>query len=219
MNSPETTPSPPSTALSAIVVQLDYANATSLLVLGIGGLCLMATVQQQFHLALIALMAAGLVDLIDGPIARRITRIPLQAAVGQQLDGLVDLSAFGVVPVVFAFCFGLQTPLQALILLLFLGAAGLRTAYSSCVGLLNGTAYVGVPLAYSAVLLPLVCLTQFVLPSTALASLLSAVFLAHTIAMLCPIPIPKLRGIGLVPFFLGMVCLSSCYGWAIATGQ
>jgi CDP-diacylglycerol---serine O-phosphatidyltransferase len=205
-----------------ILRQLDYANALTLLGLLLGFLSAIAAIQSHFYLALISFMFAGVVDLIDGSVARRISRTPLQSAVGEQLDGLADLCSFGFSPTIFAYCFGLQTPVNCLILMLYLGAAGLRTAYFSCTGLTGTDAkqsYIGLPTAYSAVFLPLTCLTQFVLPLGSVLTLLAIIFLLHTIAMVTPFRVPKPQGIWQIPFFLGTIVLSGFYGWAIVSSQ
>lgn len=204
-----------------ILLQLDYANTLTLLGLLFGFLSAIAAIQAHFYVALICLMLAGTVDLVDGSVARRISRTTLQSAVGEQLDGLADLCSFGFSPVIFAYCFGLQTPISYLILILYLGAAGLRTAYFNCVGLASTGStqfYIGLPTAYSAVFLPLICLTQFVLPSGSVVTLLTTIFLFHTIAMVTPFRVPKPQGIWQIPFFLGTVALSAFYGWASING-
>ncbi len=205
-----------------ILLQLDYANILTLLGLLLGFLSVIAAIQSQFYLALISLMFAGVVDLIDGGVARRISRTSLQSAVGEQLDGLVDLCSFGFCPTIFAYCFGLQAPVTCLILMLYLVAAGLRTAYFSCTGLTNTGSkqfYIGLPTAYSAVFLPLICLTQFFLPANSVLTLLAIVFLLHTIAMVSSFQVPKPQGIWQIPFFLGTIVLSSFYSWAIVSSQ
>lgn len=205
-----------------ILLQLDYANTLTLLGLLLGFLSAIAAIQSHFYLSLISLMFAGVVDLVDGSVARRISRTSLQSAVGEQLDGLVDLCSFGFSPTIFAYCFGLQNPVNCLILMLYLGAAGLRTAYFSCTGLTGTDSkqfYIGLPTAYSAVFLPLTCLTQFVLPFGSVLTLLAVIFLLHMIAMVSPFRVPKPQGIWQIPFFLGTIVLSGFYGWAIARGQ
>jgi CDP-diacylglycerol---serine O-phosphatidyltransferase len=117
--------------------------------------------------------------------------------VGEQIDGLVDLCAFGFNPTIFAYCFGLQTPIGCVILMLYLSAAGLRTAYFGCVGLVSGpdsdnnssATYIGLPVAYSAVLLPLAYLSTVVLPLSSVQTLLAIIFLLHTIATAIQKPI------------------------------
>jgi len=61
-----------------------------------------------------ALPLAGLMfDFLDGKVARWRNS---SSMLGQELDSLADLISFGVAPAVLAFCIGLRTPLDTLIL-------------------------------------------------------------------------------------------------------
>lgn len=205
-----------------ILRQVDLANSLTIFGLLLSFAAILAAIKAHFHVALIGLIAAGIIDLIDGSVARRsLERTDLQAAVGEQLDGLVDLCAFGLTPSVFAYCFGLQTLFGCLILMFYLSMAVLRTAYFGIVGLTterNQQTYLGLPTAYMAVFLPLLCLGQFLLSSAVMQGLLGGLFIGHAVLMVSPLQIFKLQGVLWAAFILGGVLLIGFYSWAIVAG-
>jgi CDP-diacylglycerol---serine O-phosphatidyltransferase len=60
--------------ISPILRQLDLANSLTILGLILSTFSAMFSVQQQFYTALICMMFAGVADLFDGFVARRIQR-------------------------------------------------------------------------------------------------------------------------------------------------
>ena len=79
-----------------------------------------------------ALIAAALFDMIDGRVARL---LDAQSEIGQQLDSLVDVIAFGVAPAYLAYAFRLyrldsiaNVPLGVIPLFAFIACSALRLA-------------------------------------------------------------------------------------------
>jgi CDP-diacylglycerol--serine O-phosphatidyltransferase len=79
-----------------------------------------------------ALIAASLFDMVDGRIARM---LGAQSAIGQQLDSLVDVIAFGVAPAYLAYASSLHTiqsvssvPLGIIPMFIFVACSAVRLA-------------------------------------------------------------------------------------------
>jgi CDP-diacylglycerol--serine O-phosphatidyltransferase len=82
--------------------------------------------------ACLALIAASLLDMIDGRVARM---LDAQSEIGRQLDSLVDVIAFGVAPAYLAYAWRLHTldkvahiPLGVLPMFLYVACSALRLA-------------------------------------------------------------------------------------------
>lgn len=87
---------------------------------------------QHTYWACNALIAASLFDMIDGRVARM---LDAQSAIGQQLDSLVDIVAFGVAPAYLAYAFRLHAlgdiwsvPLGLVPMFFFVACSALRLA-------------------------------------------------------------------------------------------
>lgn len=198
--------------------QLDPANCLTLTGLGLSAASAFFSIHGQIYAALIGLLGAGIVDLFDGFVARKIERTELQAKLGQQLDSIVDVCSFGFNPVIFAYCFGLQDPLSIAILLLYAGATALRLAYFNCAGLVeteNQQYFTGLPVTYAALFIPLISLASFSLSAAVVKSTFEVLYLGLAIAMVSPLKIKKLRGAWYGFFSFFAVLLTARYLYAI----
>jgi CDP-diacylglycerol---serine O-phosphatidyltransferase len=183
---------------SPILRQLELANAFTLtgLLATLGSAVL--AIRGQLHGAVVLMMAAGLVDLFDGLLAKKraARRTELQSKVGAQLDSLVDVCSFGFGPAVFGYCAGLRHPALVLLLGLFAAAAALRLGYFNVAGMSEGGRYfTGVPVTYAALVVPLVFTASLWLPSLAARSALAATYAALAAAMVSSLKVPKPRGL------------------------
>jgi CDP-diacylglycerol--serine O-phosphatidyltransferase len=204
-----------------ILSQLDLANGLTLIGLLLSVFSSMFAVQGQFYAALICLIYAGIIDLFDGFVARKIQRTELQSQVGKQIDSIVDVCSFGFAPVVFAYCFGLRDPLSVTVLMVYVGAVAMRLAYFNCAGLsLEGSEqyFTGLPTTYAALFIPVTCLASFALPDPLMKIVLDSLYLALAIAMVANFKMLKLRGIWYGIFSLIAIAGTGIYAWAIAVG-
>lgn len=145
----------------------DAANAISLVALLAAATCCCLAIEQLPAYAVVALIVAGLCDLFDGLVARRLVRNEEQRVFGGRLDSLVDACAFGFAPSLFLFAAGLNSPLDVSLLAMFLVSAVWRLAYFDTVGLEtdgNARYYIGLPTTYVALILPLAFLLIFAGP-------------------------------------------------------
>lgn len=182
----------------------DGANAISLVALLAAATCCCLAIEQLPAYAVVALIVAGLCDLFDGLVARRLVRTEEQRVFGARLDSVVDACAFGFAPSLLLFAFGLNSPLDLSLLAMFLVAAVWRLAYFDTVGLeTDGGAryYIGLPTTYVALILPLVFLLLFAGPLWFENGMRVAVVMLAA-AMVSPVRIRKPGGIAYVGFLL-----------------
>ena len=165
--------------------------------------------------AMIALIVAGIGDLFDGLIARRLARTEEQRRFGGRLDSLVDACAFGFAPSVSLFAMGLNSWFDLPLLAFFLCCAVWRLAYFDTVGLESeGTTryYTGLPTTYVALILPLVFLLVFSGQEWFVNGMRTAVA-AIAVAMVSPVRVRKPGGIAYVGFVLLAVVVVGLLIW------
>ncbi len=207
--------------LNPVLRQLDLANGLTLIGLLLSTFASIFAIQGQFYIALICLIYAGIIDLFDGFVARKIERTELQSQVGKQIDSIVDVCSFGCAPVVFAYCFGLRDPLSVAILMVYISAVAMRLAYFNCAGLSSQGSeqyFTGLPTTYAALFIPLTCLASFALSEPLMKMVLDSLYLALALAMVADFRMLKLRGIWYGIFSLAALVGTVVYGWAIAVG-
>jgi CDP-diacylglycerol---serine O-phosphatidyltransferase len=151
------------------------------------------------------LAGAAIADTFDGRFARRFTRSPALAAMGTQLDSLVDGVTFGLAPVIIAGV--LFRPVTGMAEWIWWMAA---FVYASCaltrLGFYNisnaeRSGFVGLPTPVAA----LVWSTLLLVDASPLALILVA--LATSAAMIAPVEIPRPSGVRLAAFVLWPVGL------------
>lgn len=122
------------------------------------GACLLSF-NGQFELAVVCFIFAGLCDLFDGVVARRYKRTEEERAFGLYIDSTVDAISFGAVPVIVLVHAGFNGFFDFLIFAFYSFAATVRLAYFNLMRH-NVDApllyYTGLPVTYSALVLPLV---------------------------------------------------------------
>jgi CDP-diacylglycerol---serine O-phosphatidyltransferase len=151
------------------------------------------------------LAGAAIADTFDGRFARRFTRSPALAAMGTQLDSLVDGVTFGLAPVIIGGV--LFRPVTGMAEWIWWMAA---FVYASCaltrLGFYNisnaeRNGFVGLPTPVAA----LVWSTLLLVDASPLALILVA--LATSAAMIAPVEIPRPSGVRLAAFVLWPVGL------------
>jgi CDP-diacylglycerol--serine O-phosphatidyltransferase len=172
---------------------LDPANVVSLVALLSAAACCWLSISRLPAYAVVALIASGLADLLDGQVARRLSRTDEQRRFGQRIDSLVDVCSFGFAPVALLYAVGLNQPWDLVLLGFLLCCAAWRLAYFDTVGMetVGGKSYfIGLPTTYVALVLPLVFLSVFAGASW-LFICLRVASLALALAMISPIRSPR----------------------------
>ena len=149
--------------------QLDLPNLLTLAGLALSSASAILAIQEHFYIAITCIIYAGLTDMLDGVIARRIERTHLQSEVGKQLDSIVDVCSFGFAPIIFAYCFGLQDFLSVSVLIFYVSMSALRLSYFNSAGLISEASeeyFTGLPVTYAALFIPLIFSVSLVLPDS-----------------------------------------------------
>lgn len=129
----------------------------------------------HFKTAIFCLALSGLCDMFDGKIARtKRDRTEDEKAFGIQIDSLCDMVCFGALPALICYLLGVRGALGLFILFVYCICSIIRLAYFNVLeGKRQQTEggankyYHGLPITSIAVILPLIFLLQFFLPTIA----------------------------------------------------
>jgi CDP-diacylglycerol---serine O-phosphatidyltransferase len=194
---------------------ISIPNAVTLLGLSLAMLSVSYSLSHVPTMALVALIWAGICDMIDGQLARRSKRSANEQRFGQALDSLVDVVSFGIAPVAFLATQPLQSGIELFVLAtIYIVAVVMRLAYFDVHGVEEVGArryYSGMPVTYAAFTLPLL----YVVTSHAglwigeAGKWVAFAWLALTaIFFLSAIPFRKPSGVGLIGCLAGLVLMS-----------
>ncbi|MBQ2698924.1 MAG: CDP-alcohol phosphatidyltransferase family protein [Firmicutes bacterium] len=113
--------------------------------------------------AVLCLLFAGCMDMIDGKIASTMKRTSGEKAFGIQIDSLCDLISFGVLPAMIGYAIGLRSTFAIAVMIAFVMAALIRLAYFNVDEFERQQKtterrkyYEGMPVTTTAVLIPII---------------------------------------------------------------
>lgn len=174
--------------------------------------------------SIIALIVAGICDLFDGLVARRLKRDEERRKFGSALDSIVDGCAFGFAPSLFLYCAGLNSVPEMFLLAALPICVVWRVAYFDVVGLQTekqAKYYTGLPATYVALVLPLVSTLGFV-DATWFRWGNAAAVVVLCLAMTSSVSVRKPSGIAYIFFLLlavGVTTALICYGSLLPTSM
>lgn len=152
--------------------------------------------------ALTCLVLAGLLDLADGPVARRVRRDDRAKRFGVVLDTVADVVAFVALPVAVLFA---VLPLGAAVLpaAIWVVAGLARLAHFTAHDADTETAvsyYRGVPVTYAALVIPVVCLAKPWLAPVGFQSVITVTMAVLALLFVLDVKVPKPRGLAYAGF-------------------
>ena len=153
---------------------------------------------ERINLAMSCLMISGVCDLFDGMVARMCRRTEEEKAFGIELDSLVDVISFIALPVAIALKAGL-TEWWYIALFAFFAVSGIaRLAYFNVVDA-DSTGpvkyYTGLPVTYTALILPLVYLIRLVADDVIFKILFASAYLLISVFGILKIKVIKPKGV------------------------
>ncbi len=162
---------------------------------------------QVAYLAFLCLIAAGVCDLFDGAIARRVSRTERAKKFGVQLDSLADTVSFLALPTVIGFFILREV---GFLCILYVLAGVIRLAWfniSENEGE-NVQHFQGLPVTYSALILPVYYLLTLCFPGVFTSVGFAVLYVIMAVAFVLNVKIKKPRGIMYVFFALLAVATS-----------
>ncbi len=183
----------------------DLPNLLSLAGLACSLLAIYFSILGVFYAAMIGIVWAVAFDWSDGLVARKMKgRTATDAKFGGQLDSMIDVVNFGVVPAVLLLSFGAFEPLYLFGAFLIVAAATLRLSYFNVYGLDGGTQYTGLALDNNGLILVAIFLLESVLSHSVFSLVLYTSIVSLAILNVSEIKTPKLSGNPRNVFLLGL---------------
>ncbi len=153
---------------------------------------------EKINYAFCCLMISGVCDLFDGMVARRCKRTQEEKLFGIELDSLVDVISFIVLPICIFIAMGLTHVWDIIIYLIFALVGIARLAYFNIDTADSENAikyYLGLPVTYVALIFPFVFLLSKVIPSNIFSIIFEFAILVVSLLELLKIKIPKPKGV------------------------
>lgn len=145
-----------------------YTVILTYLSLAISIFGMVQTLEGNYPVALLCLMASGICDMFDGKVARtKKNRTEDEKKFGIQIDSLCDLVCFGVFPAMIGYSLGVRSVFGKIYLAFFVLAAVIRLGYFNVTEEQRQQEtdekriyYQGLPVTSVAIIIPLVFLTK-----------------------------------------------------------
>lgn len=179
------------------------------LVFAVIGMYICVTTGNILH-ALSCLMVSGVCDLFDGKVARMCKRTKDEVKFGIQLDSLVDTASFVVFPIIILLTIGLTDWYQIPVLALFAICGIARLGHFNCLVEDSDKPveyYTGLPVTAIAMVLPLLYLLSYIIPSNIYNVVLTILIGVNALLNILTIKVKKPRGIAYPIFAIAAIVM------------
>lgn len=159
----------------------------------------LAVTGENILFSFMCLMIAGVCDMFDGKIARMCKRNQEEIEFGIELDSLVDVVCFVVLPIVIYLSLGFANWYHVLSYILFAICGVARLGYFNvCTATKDGKIikyYQGLPVTFAAITFPLFYLFSYVMPESIFYIFFSLLIVVESILNVVKIKVKKPTGI------------------------
>ena len=170
----------------------------------------------NFPAAMIGLIWATLFDWGDGIIARRMKgRTDESRAFGGQLDSLIDIVSFGVLPALILLSYGEFSPFFLPGAFLIIAACAIRLSYFNVFGLNDDSSYMGMAVDNNGIILAFVFLFDGVFSQTFFSVTIYIIVISLAALNVAPIRTPKFTGKWIYVITAYVLGLTAIYGWML----
>ena len=164
--------------------------------------------------AFVCLMLAGIFDLFDGPVARKVKRNEEEKKFGIEIDSVVDAVSFIALPIAIFTSIGMNALPFIFLYVLYAISGAARLAYFNAVDAdSEGPVkyYTGLPVTYSALIFPLFYLLSLILEKNIFMIIYAIVIAAVAVLQILKIKMIKPKGIAYVFFGLLAIVLITVF--------
>jgi archaetidylserine synthase len=192
----------------------DLPNICSLAGLLCAVLGIYYTILGNFPAAIIGMIWAVFFDWGDGIIARRMKgRTEEYRAFGGQLDSLIDIVSFGILPAVLLLSYGEFSPWFLPGAFVIVATSAIRLSYFNVFGLIDDSTYMGLALDNNVIILAFVFLFDGFLSKTIFSVIIYSMCMVMAALNVAPIRTPKFTGRWFYVLMFYTLGLTVIYGW------
>jgi len=194
----------------------DLPNIVSLLGLMSAVTGIYFAIQGVFQGAIICMLWAVLFDWYDGIIARKMKgRTKIQGVFGAQLDSMIDIVSFGILPAIILLSYGDYKIWLLPGVFVIVAASAIRLTYFNVYGLIDSKTYKGFPLDNNVLILALVFLFQGLFTPSTFTIIIYTLMMLLSALNLSSIPTPKFGGKWVYVLVAYVIVMSGVFGWQL----
>ena len=195
---------------------IDLPNICSLLGLMSAVMGIYFAIQGNFQASIIAVLWAVLFDWYDGIIARKMKgRTTIQGDFGAQLDSMIDIVSFGILPAIILLSYGSYNIWFLPGAFVIIAASAIRLTYFNVYGLIDSKTYKGFPLDNNVLILAFVFLFEGLFTTTTFSIVIYALLMLLSALNLSSIPTPKFGGKWVYALVAYVIIMSSVFIWVL----
>ena len=173
-------------------------------------------IEGNFLASIIGVLWAVFFDWYDGIIARKMKgRTKEQGVFGEQLDSMIDVVSFGILPAVLLLSYGNYSVWFMPGAFIIVSAIAIRLSYFNVYGLIDSKAYMGLSVDSNGLILAFVFLFESFFNHTIFSIILYILLLVLSVLNLASIRIPKLAGKWVYALVAYVLVLTSIFGWIL----
>ncbi|NOY50188.1 MAG: CDP-alcohol phosphatidyltransferase [Chlorobi bacterium] len=173
----------------------------------------------NFEAAIIGLLWAVLFDWYDGIIARKMKgRTKIQAVFGAQLDSMIDIVSFGILPAIILLSYGNYNVWFIPGAFVIIATSAIRLSYFNVYGLIDSKTYRGLALDNNVLILAFLFLFEGFFGHSAFSIFIYVILMLLSALNLSSIPTPKFGGKWIYVLVAYVIALTSVFGWMMFNG-
>ncbi len=201
---------------SMLAFAKDLPNICSLLGLLSAVLGIYFAITGNFPAAIIGVLWAVLFDWYDGIIARKMKgRTKEQGKFGSQLDSMIDIVSFGVLPAIVLLSYGNYSLWFIPGAFIIVATSAIRLSYFNIYGLIDSKTYKGLALDNNVLILAFIFLFESFFSHSIFSILIYALLMILSAFNLSSIPTPKFAGKWVYVLVIYVLVLTSIFGWTL----
>jgi len=194
----------------------DLPNICSLLGLLCAVFGIFFAIKGYFLVSIIGVLWAVLFDWFDGIIARKIKgRTKEQGVFGSQLDSLIDIVSFGILPAILLLSYGNYSLWFMPGAFIIIGASAIRLSYFNVYGLIDSKTYMGLALDNNVLILAFVFLFESFFRHTTFSIIIYTILMILSVLNLASIPTPKFGGKWVYALVTYVLVMTAVFGWIL----
>lgn len=194
----------------------DLPNICSLLGLLSAVFGIYFAIEGYFLASVIGVLWAVLFDWFDGIIARKMKgRTKEQGAFGGQLDSMIDIVSFGVLPAILLLSYGNYSLWFLPGSFIIIATSAIRLSYFNVYGLIDSKTYAGLALDNNVLILAFAFLFESFFSHTTFSIMIYSLLMILSALNLSSIPTPKFGGKWIYALIAYVLVLTSVFGWII----
>jgi CDP-diacylglycerol--serine O-phosphatidyltransferase len=194
----------------------DLPNICSLLGLLCAVFGIYFAIEGYFLVSIISVLWAVLFDWFDGIIARKMKgRTKEQGVFGGQLDSMIDIVSFGILPAILLLSYGNYSVWFMPGAFIIIATSAIRLSYFNVYGLIDSKTYMGLALDNNVLILAFVFLFESFFSHTTFSIIIYTLLIVLSALNLSSIPTPKFGGKWVYVLVAYVLVMTTVIGWIL----